>query len=94
LNAVAAIGSAGDDAADEDDQARDTGRVMGALRFFFANGSAVTVFVTYVPNSHFRSPQLIGFADPSGMSMNDWDDCFNMSDWDVSRVTSDVSGSV
>lgn len=75
-------------------QARDTGRVMGALRFFFANGSAVTAFVTYAPNSHFRSPQLIGFAASSGMSMDDWDDCFNESGWEISRVTSEVSGSV
>jgi DNA invertase Pin-like site-specific DNA recombinase len=74
--------------------ARKTGRVMGALRFFFANGTVVTAFVTHVPNSRFRSPQLIGFAAAEGMTMEDWDDCFDESGWEVSRETSDAISSV
>lgn len=54
-------------------------RVLGAVRFFFQNGKAITAYFTYVHFSHHRRADLLGFANPQGMTEEDWADYFDFS---------------
>lgn len=47
--------------------------VMGALRLFFRNGRAITAYVTFVKAGKNRAAQVLGFVDPEGMTIEEWD---------------------
>jgi DNA invertase Pin-like site-specific DNA recombinase len=49
------------------------GRVMGALRLFFKNGRAITAYVTFVRVGKNRAANIIAFANPLGMTTDEWD---------------------
>ncbi|MBL9186675.1 MAG: recombinase family protein [Opitutaceae bacterium] len=49
------------------------GRVMGAVRLFFKNGRAITAYVTFVRVGKNRAANIIAFANPLGMTIDEWD---------------------
>lgn len=49
------------------------GEVMGAFRMFFRNGRAITAYVTFVLAGKNRAAKVIAFADPEGMTLEEWD---------------------
>lgn len=50
-----------------------TGDVMGAFRMSFRNGRAITAYVTFVRAGKNRAAKVIAFADPEGMTLEEWD---------------------
>ena len=49
------------------------GQVMGAIRLFFRNGRAITAYVTFVLAGKHRAANVIAFANPEGMTVEEWD---------------------
>jgi DNA invertase Pin-like site-specific DNA recombinase len=50
-----------------------TGAVMGAFRMFFRNERAITAYVTFVRAGKNRAAKVIAFANPEGMTLEEWD---------------------
>jgi DNA invertase Pin-like site-specific DNA recombinase len=48
-------------------------QVMGAIRLFFRNGRAITAYVTFVRAGKYRDAEVIAFANPQNMSVDEWD---------------------
>lgn len=73
--------------------ARRTGRVLGAIRFQFANGKAITAYVRYMPRDRKLHNDLIGFANPVGMDLGDWAQICHHAAWRVAldNVTNSVT---
>ena len=67
--------------------ARKAGRVMGAIRFIFSNEKAITAYVGYMPGDRKLRGELIGFADPTGMNLEDWAQICSHAAWQVAPAT-------
>lgn len=47
-------------------------QLMGAFRFFFANGREITAYVTFHKEGKNREARVLGYAKPHGMSATEW----------------------
>ncbi|HEX2853882.1 MAG TPA: recombinase family protein [Opitutaceae bacterium] len=48
--------------------------LIGALRFFFANGREITAYVTFHKEGKHREARVLAYAKPHGMSATEWAD--------------------
>ncbi|HWA10415.1 MAG TPA: recombinase family protein [Opitutaceae bacterium] len=46
--------------------------LIGAFRFFFANGREITAYVTFHKEGKNREARVLGYAKPHGMSATEW----------------------